>query len=260
MTSSITFARLILLFLIVATTVTAQGGHGHSHDHGDHGHGGHGHDHHGHAHHHDHEEPPSFRYSREANEAAQKKEPTRKVEPTKKKVEPTKKKVDPVGSRASQSVEEMWLHALLSTVAISLAPFLILFFVPLDNSEEKRPHLKVLLSFASGGLLGDAFLHLIPHALMAQGGSEDHGHSHSHSHGHGEDGHHEPHDMTVGLWVLAGILAFLVVEKFVRIIKGSGHGHSHGPVPVKKAEKKKEKESDDEDESDTKVEAVNEEG
>lgn len=34
--------------------------------------------------------------------------------------------------------------------------------------------------------------------------------------------------MSVGLWVLGGIIAFLVVEKFVRLLKGAdGHGHSH---------------------------------
>ncbi|KAG8004849.1 Histidine-rich membrane protein KE4-like protein 2, partial [Nibea albiflora] len=37
------------------------------------------------------------------------------------------------------------------------------------------------------------------------------------------------HMMSVGLWVLGGIIAFLVVEKFVRLLKGGhGHGHSHG--------------------------------
>ena len=44
--------------------------------------------------------------------------------------------------------------------------------------------LKITLSFASGGLLGDAFLHLIPHAMMASQGGDDSGHGHSHSHGH----------------------------------------------------------------------------
>ncbi len=44
-------------------------------------------------------------------------------------------------------------------------------------------------SFASGGLLGDAFLHLIPHAQSAVE-SGGHGHSHSHGHSHGEgEGH-----------------------------------------------------------------------
>jgi len=51
---------------------------------------------------------------------------------------------------------------------------------------------KILSSrFASGGLLGDAFLHLIPHAMMVRDG---HGHSHGgdhggdHGHSHGEEG------------------------------------------------------------------------
>ena len=62
--------------------------------------------------------------------------------------------------------------------------------------------------------------------------------------------------MTVGLGVLVGIIAFLVVEKLQRLFIGEGgHGHSHGGPPQvpAKAEKKddgKEKEkaksSDDE--------------
>ncbi len=117
------------------------------------------------------------------------------------------------------------------------------------NTPENGPLLKVLLSFASGGLLGDAFLHLIPHAQLAHGGGS---HSHSHSHAAGE--HHEPHDMFVGFWVLcgklfvnmvhnylltffSGLITFLFVEKVVRIAKGEGavghgHGHSHAPVPI----------------------------
>ena len=43
-------------------------------------------------------------------------------------------------------------------------------------------------SFASGGLLGDAFLHLIPHAASAVEGEAGHGHSHSHGHSHGDAG------------------------------------------------------------------------
>ena len=51
-------------------------------------------------------------------------------------------------------------------------------------------------------------------------------------------------DMVVGLWVLAGIVAFLMVEKFIRVMKG-GHGHSHGVV---KKEGGGEKEKDEEEE------------
>lgn len=57
-------------------------------------------------------------------------------------------------------------QAIGATLLISAAPFLILFLIPVQsNSDQHQNLLKVLLSFASGGLLGDAFLHLIPHAL-----------------------------------------------------------------------------------------------
>lgn len=138
----------------------------------------------------------------------------------------------------------LWFEAIGSTLLISAAPFFILFLIPLDNSKEKQNLLKILLSFASGGLLGDAFLHLIPHAILAKGGDEDdgHGHSHSHSHSHSHGGgdtskspeDYHGHDLSVGMWVLVGIITFLMVEKIIRIIKG-GHGHSHSaPAPSKK--------------------------
>lgn len=49
---------------------------------------------------------------------------------------------------------------------VSAAPFLLLLLVPLEpGAPQHRARLRLLLSFAAGGLLGDAFLHLIPHAL-----------------------------------------------------------------------------------------------
>lgn len=112
-----------------------------------------------------------------------------------------------------------------------MAPFLILYIIPLDNTASMQPRLKILLAFASGGLLGDAFLHLIPHATAPHShDGEGHGHSHGGAHSH-EEGH--SHDMSVGLYVLSGIITFLAVEKLVRLVKG-GHGHSHGPAPVAK--------------------------
>ncbi|XP_076352997.1 zinc transporter catecholamines up [Tachypleus tridentatus] len=125
---------------------------------------------------------------------------------------------------------KLWFEALGSTFLISIAPFLILIFIPVDNNVEHKPLLKVLLSFASGGLLGDAFLHLIPHALIPHDYSVSaSGEAHFHSHGSSDTNlgsQTHSHDLSVGLWVLAGIVAFLMVEKFVRIVKG-GHSHSH---------------------------------
>ena len=53
---------------------------------------------------------------------------------------------------------------------------------------------------------------------------------------------HGPHDLSVGLWTLCGLIAFLCVEKLVRIYSG-GHSHSHSapavaPVEVKKIQSK----------------------
>uniref|UniRef100_A0A8C6XLT8 Zinc transporter SLC39A7 n=1 Tax=Naja naja TaxID=35670 RepID=A0A8C6XLT8_NAJNA len=104
--------------------------------------------------------------------------------------------------------------ALGATLLISAAPYFILFLIPVEsNSPQHQALLKLLLSFASGGLLGDAFLHLIPHALVLPFTLLP--------------GPEHQHTMAVGLWVLSGLVAFLVVEKFVRHVKG-GHGHSHG--------------------------------
>ncbi|XP_077364271.1 zinc transporter Slc39a7 [Festucalex cinctus] len=122
----------------------------------------------------------------------------------------------------------LWMQAIGATLLISAAPFLILFLIPVQsNSDQHQNLLKVLLSFASGGLLGDAFLHLIPHALEPHSHHGDATHADEESHGHSHGAAHD-HMMSVGLWVLGGIVAFLIVEKFVRFLKGGhSHGHSH---------------------------------
>lgn len=209
-----------LVFMTLPEICGAQGHHGHSHD-----------------------TNPSFKYSRQANEQAVHEEVHHHDEHhhhhhhhdehdthgghTEELRKPQKVEIDRT---------KLWLHSLGSTLLISAAPYVILYLIPLDNSEAMQPRLKILLAFASGGLLGDAFLHLIPHAISPHNHHDEHGHSHDH-HAHGHEGHNHSHDMTVGLWVLSGIIVFLAVEKFVRLIKGTsgGHGHSHGgPKPAVK--------------------------
>ncbi|EDS31265.1 catecholamine up [Culex quinquefasciatus] len=73
--------------------------------------------------------------------------------------------------------------------------------------------LKVLLSFAVGGLLGDVFLHLLPEAWS---GDVSRG---------GEDGHPA---MRSGLWVLGGVLIFTIVEK---IFSGYTNADENNPQP-----------------------------
>merc|ERR1712116_16728 len=220
---------LVLGILFILPSFCASEAHGHTHDHHGHSHDHHGHSHdqHGHAH-------------------------THKSEGHQQKSTPTHSTTHVV----KRTTVELWTEAIGSTLLISVAPFIVLFIIPIDSSPEKEPLLKVLLSFASGGLLGDAFLHLIPHALMAHSSEEDGSHSHGHSHGEGES---HSHDTSVGMWVLTGIIAFLAVEKFVRIVKG-GHGHSHGhshsePDKSKDTKEKKSKEESEKSEKSEKKSA-----
>uniref|UniRef100_A0A3B4ZVQ7 Zinc transporter SLC39A7 n=1 Tax=Stegastes partitus TaxID=144197 RepID=A0A3B4ZVQ7_9TELE len=248
-------------------------GHAHSHDHHHHGHHHHGHHDHGHSHggddHHEHSHGPEVRmfhgaskWSAEANLPTHEEEHHGHAHDHGHAHEDSGHGHAHGGERMKRDMVELWTQAIGATLLISAAPFLILFLIPVQsNSDQHQNLLKVLLSFASGGLLGDAFLHLIPHALEPHShhgdGDGDHGHSHakeeSHDHGHSHGAAHG-HMMSVGLWVLGGIIAFLVVEKFVRLLKGGhGHGHSHAAPKEKdsdgeeeKEKKKKEKESKDE--------------
>eukprot|EP00467_Chlorarachnion_reptans_P019762 CAMPEP_0114517678 /NCGR_PEP_ID=MMETSP0109-20121206/18027_1 /TAXON_ID=29199 /ORGANISM="Chlorarachnion reptans, Strain CCCM449" /LENGTH=349 /DNA_ID=CAMNT_0001698225 /DNA_START=55 /DNA_END=1104 /DNA_ORIENTATION=- len=82
-------------------------------------------------------------------------------------------------------------NALLATALIGLLPILVLQPLPhlmhMQDAATRKSSLHLLVSFASGGLLGDSFLHLIPHAME----SHDHG-DHDHQHHHHHDHHHEP--------------------------------------------------------------------
>jgi glycopeptide antibiotics resistance protein len=43
------------------------------------------------------------------------------------------------------TTSDIWVNALGSTLAISLAPFVILFFLKVDNSKEQQGNLKVTI-------------------------------------------------------------------------------------------------------------------
>lgn len=203
---------------------------------------------------HDHDESPGFKYSKEANVAYLQQQHSMQHNEIlhQHKHESNQHDHQQESVASDRTYNDVMFRATASTLLISAAPFLILFFVPLDNTKEREPLLKILLSFASGGLLGDAFLHLIPHALVPHKHESSHEvHSHSHSDGHHEEESSHGHDMSVGLCVLLGIVVFLIVEKAVRIIKTdhSGHTHVHNVVENvstankddKKAQKKSEK-------------------
>ncbi|VDM30880.1 unnamed protein product [Hydatigera taeniaeformis] len=127
---------------------------------------------------------------------------------------------------------QIWVDTIGAVVGISVAPFILLFLVP--DLNKRRELLKILLGFAAGGLLGDAFLHLIPHALAhmhgqdhRENGHDAHGHSHSLKDG----------NTCVFLCVIGGIFVFLCIDKCLRFVR-SGHNHSHGSLINENGDKK----------------------
>lgn len=143
----------------------------------------------------------------------------------------------------------IWRDTIGAVIGISVAPFALLVLVPDLNKHHQ--FLKILLAFAAGGLLGDAFLHLIPHALSHRGDNHHDGHD---SHGHS----HSFNDSTTGVFlsVIGGIFVFLCIDKVLRFLRG-GHDHSHAaPQNHENSEKKaKNGKTNDKSANSTKVKA-----
>uniref|UniRef100_A0A915Q287 Uncharacterized protein n=1 Tax=Setaria digitata TaxID=48799 RepID=A0A915Q287_9BILA len=262
--------KVLVILLIIAQTAVQQSPHGHSHDietpHYKYSRAAneefynfqqHGRFHH--HHHHHHHEHSENQHTEQHDHFPEKKrhhghmcgvdveEGNQQAQQTgcNKQIKSNYKPYDPNGMLSFMNNFRMrlWVYSIGSTLLISFAPFVLLSLIPLQaNTPENEPMLKVLLSFGSGGLLGDAFLHLIPHSQPAH--QHGHGHSHTHLHSHAGSGHsHGPHDMAVGSYVLAGIVAFLTVEKFVYILRSGKTVHSHSHFnPSSSVDKKKVKE------------------
>ncbi|CAJ1938923.1 unnamed protein product [Sphenostylis stenocarpa] len=96
----------------------------------------------------------------------------------------------------------LWLNALGCSFLVSMASLVCLIILPIIFVQGKPSKAVVdsLALFGAGAMLGDAFLHQLPHAF---GGELSHSHdNHGHSHSHDNHGEHDHH-------------------------ASSGHGHSH---------------------------------
>ncbi|OJA19981.1 hypothetical protein AZE42_04211 [Rhizopogon vesiculosus] len=95
-------------------------------------------------------------------------------------------------------------------------PNFILAFIPAEIHPET---LNTMTAFATGGLLSDVFLHLVPHAFMGE---------------HQDPGAHfvmveEKRNILIGLAIFVGFATFFIMEKTLRVLSGEeGHSHSHG--------------------------------
>eukprot|EP01041_Mallomonas_annulata_P009204 gene9204-19084_t len=145
---------------------------------------------------------------------------------------------------------KIWFNALLTTFVISFIPTVILVLIPsswlLSSPVGKIKVQHIFLAFAAGGLLGDVFIHALPHLLSKDQHSHGHhieecllgqdqnnahdnhcslasqGDSHGHGHGHG---HNHFDSGLVGVQVLLGFIIFFIAEKIV-----SRHVHSHNNI------------------------------
>nr|XP_048284366.1 zinc transporter ZIP13 isoform X3 [Myodes glareolus] len=102
---------------------------------------------------------------------------------------------------------DTWICSLLGSLMVGLSGVFPLLVIPLEmgtmlHSEAGAWRLKQLLSFALGGLLGNVFLHLLPEAW-----------AYTCSISPGGEGQSLQQQQQLGLWVIAGFLTFLALEK-----------------------------------------------
>ncbi|OSD06422.1 Zinc/iron permease [Trametes coccinea BRFM310] len=113
-------------------------------------------------------------------------------------------------------------NSVLGTFYISSVPNFILAFIPAQINPNT---LNTMTAFATGGLLSDVFLHLVPHSFMGE---------------HQDGGVHfvmveEKRNILIGLGIFAGFASFFIMEKTLRVLggdeEGAGHSHSHSHTP-----------------------------
>lgn len=100
-------------------------------------------------------------------------------------------------------MQEIWFSAFTSVVLVSLISLIGLatFAVSIKHLHKA---LIFMVSFAAGGLFGDAFIHLLPKIVEEQGFS-----------------------LSIALFVLLGIVMFFIVEKIIHWKHCHQHHHHH---------------------------------
>jgi zinc and cadmium transporter len=110
--------------------------------------------------------------------------------------------IDNVVCRPAMSVVTTWIFSLSSVVGVSLVSLAGLATLSLDEARVRRLAV-VLVSFAVGALLGDAFIHLTPEAFASDAPA-----------------------LRPSLLILAGMLIFFLVEKLLRHRHASFEDHA----------------------------------
>ncbi|RWS16625.1 zinc transporter ZIP13-like protein [Dinothrombium tinctorium] len=93
----------------------------------------------------------------------------------------------------------VWFMSVLASIIVGFTGVVPMFVLPFaDIKQNSNTKLKLMLSFAVGGLLGDVFLHLLPEAWSCIHESGSHAHETL---------------LLLGFWVLFGISTFLTIER-----------------------------------------------
>ncbi|KAL2709953.1 Zinc transporter YKE4 [Kluyveromyces marxianus] len=96
-------------------------------------------------------------------------------------------------------------NSVLASVYLGLLPCLLVMVLPGFQRGGTRM-VRTMVPFAMGGILGDVLLHVVPELY-----------------GHGEES-----DLRVGYGIFGGIVAFMAMDKMMRVLGGHSHGHGHG--------------------------------
>jgi len=105
-----------------------------------------------------------------------------------------------------------WFAASASILAISLCGIFGVLVVPIMHKLFYQHLIQFLIAMAVGTLVGDALIHLLPHALLP-----DHHHDHDH---HPDPSHHDLHSRAVwmGCVAVVSMIGFFLLEKTINIV------------------------------------------
>ncbi|KAH9929993.1 ZIP zinc transporter-domain-containing protein [Fomitopsis serialis] len=127
----------------------------------------------------------------------------------------------PFGPGWNSARSQLPARRLRLSFTIDSVPNFILAFIPAQINTNT---LNTMTAFATGGLLSDVFLHLVPHSFMGE---------------HQGGGVHfvmveEKRNILIGLGIFVGFASFFLMEKTLRVLgsedghAGHSHSHSHG--------------------------------
>lgn len=108
-----------------------------------------------------------------------------------------------VSTPKSDGIEpKIWLYSSLAVLLISICGIGALIIIPLMQKRFYKPLIQFLVALAVGTLAGDAFLHLLPHAMGADGH-------------HGDDHHSHLANTWKGLVAMLGLTFFFFMERLI---------------------------------------------